>query len=209
MIDPTNFMLFLAASWALIIAPGPDIIYVVTRGVSQGRKAALLSAVGVTLGILVHTLFAALGLSVILRTSALAFLVVKYVGAVYLIYLGVKTLLDKSSLTPIEAQEHLSPRSILWQGMLSNVLNPKVALFFLAFLPQFVNQANGYVPLQMFTLGLIFAFFGVIFLLALAFFAGQVGNWLAGKQKLADTLRWLTGVILIGLGLRLALTQRK
>src|SRR6185503_14579935 len=100
MIDPTNFSLFVAASWALIIAPGPDMLYVITRGMSQGRKAGLLSALGVTLGILVHTVFAAFGLAVLLQTSALAFLAVKYVGAMYLIYLGFKALKDKSNFAP-------------------------------------------------------------------------------------------------------------
>ena len=95
MIDPTNFSLFFVASWALILAPGPDMLYVITRGISQGRKAGLLSAFGVTLGILVHTTFAAFGLAILLQTSALAFLVVKYIGALYLVYLGVKALKDK------------------------------------------------------------------------------------------------------------------
>src|SRR5262245_4459675 len=105
MIDITNFSLFVAASWALIIAPGPDMIYVLTRGIAQGRKAGLLSAVGVTLGILVHTLSAALGLAVLLQTSALVFLTVKYIGALYLIYLGYKTLKHKSSFAPLETQK--------------------------------------------------------------------------------------------------------
>lgn len=209
MFEATNFSLFVAASWALIIAPGPDMIYVITRGVSQGRKAGLLSAMGVTLGILVHTVAAAFGLAVLLHTSALAFLVVKYAGAVYLIYLGFKALKDKSSFTLIEQEKPLAFRSIFWQGVLSNVLNPKVALFFLAFLPQFVDQDNGYVSLQMLGLGLIFALFGVAFLSVLAIFAGGIGNWLTQKANIAGVLRWLTGAILIGLGLRLAFVQRR
>src|SRR5512145_935535 len=105
MIDPSNFPLFVAASWALIIAPGPDMLYVITRGMAQGRKAGLLSALGVTLGILVHTIFAALGLAVLLQTSALAFLMVKYAGALYLVYLGLKTFKDKRSFaSPAQAQ---------------------------------------------------------------------------------------------------------
>ncbi len=209
MFDTVNFSLFVAASWALIIAPGPDMLYVITRGVVQGRRAGLLSALGVTLGILVHTFAAAFGLAVLLHTSAVAFLVVKYIGAVYLVYLGVKALRDKSSFSLVEGQSQMNFRSIFWQGVLSNVLNPKVALFFLAFLPQFVSQQSGYVPLQMLGLGLIFALFGVIFLTGLALFAGSIGSWLARRQNLTGVIRWLTGAILIGLGVRLAFVQRR
>ena len=209
MFDITSFSLFVAASWALIIAPGPDMIYVITRGVSQGRKAGLLSAMGVTLGIFVHTVAAAFGLAVLLRTSALAFLIVKYAGGVYLIYLGLKALKDKSGFALIEQGKPMDLRSIFWQGALSNILNPKVALFFLAFLPQFVNQHNGYVTLQMLGLGLIFALFGVAFLSVLGFFSGGIGGWLVQRASIAGILRWLTGAILIGLGLRLAFVQRR
>lgn len=209
MIDQTTFPLFIAASWALIIAPGPDMLYVITRGISQGRKAGLLSAFGVTLGILVHTTFAAFGLAVLLQTSALAFLVVKYIGALYLIYLGIKALKDKSRFTLLEQQELMDSRAIFWQGMLSNVLNPKVALFFLAFLPQFVNQNSNSVTLQMLTLGIIFALFGVAFLSVVGYFAGGIGSWLSRQPSIADKLRWLTGAIFIGLGLRLAFIERE
>lgn len=209
MFDATSFSLFIAASWALIIAPGPDMIYVITRGISQGRKAGLLSAMGVTLGILVHTIAAAFGLALLLTTSALAFLIVKYAGAVYLIYLGFKALRDNSRFALIEHEEPMAFRSIFWQGTLSNVLNPKVALFFLAFLPQFVNQDNGYVTLQMLGLGLIFALFGVAFLSVLGFFSGGIGSWLARRAGITGILRWLTGAILIGLGLRLVFVRRR
>ncbi len=209
MFDATSFSLFVAASWALIIAPGPDVLYVITRGVSQGRKAGLFSAMGITLGTLVHTLSATFGLAILLHTSALAFLVVKYVGAVYLVYLGLKALKDKSRFTLIEPEKSMDFRSIFWQGVLSNVLNPKVALFFLVFLPQFVNPDSGHITLQMMELGLIFSLFGVMFLSVLAIFAGSIGNWLAQRAGVAGILHWLTGVILIGLGLRLAFVQRK
>ena len=209
MFDIASFSLFVAASWALIIAPGPDMIYVITRGISQGRKAGLLSAMGVTVGILVHTIAAVLGLALLLRTSALAFLLVKYVGAIYLIYLGVKALKDKGSFAVIEQEKPMAFHSIFWQGALSNIFNPKVALFFLAFLPQFVNQNNGYVSLQMLGLGLVFALFGVAYLSVLGFFSGGIGSWLAQRARITGILRWLTGVVLIGLGLRLAFAQRR
>ena len=209
MIDPTNFSLFVATSWALIIVPGPDMLYVITRGMSQGRKAGLLSALGVTLGILVHTVFAAFGLAVLLQTSALAFLAVKYVGALYLIYLGFKALKDKSNFAPPTQPQNVDFHSIFWQGVLSNVLNPKIALFFLAFLPQFVNRDRGHVTLQMFTLGIVFALFGVIFLSVVGYFSAGIGRWLANRAGLASALRWLSGGVFIGLGVRLALVERK
>jgi threonine/homoserine/homoserine lactone efflux protein len=205
----TNFSLFVAACWALIIAPGPDMIYVITRGMAQGRKAGFLSAVGVTLGILVHTVSAALGLAVLLQTSALVFLTVKYVGALYLIYLGYKTLKSKGSFAPLPSEQTMNPKAIFWQGVLSNVFNPKVALFFLAFLPQFVNPNQGYIGLQMLTLGILFALFGVVFLSVLGFFAGGIGGWLSRQPRYTEILRWLTGTIFIGLGLRLALVERR
>lgn len=209
MIDKANFSLFVAASWALIIAPGPDMMYVITRGMSQGRKAGLLSALGVTLGILVHTISAAFGLAVLLQTSAMAFLIVKYMGALYLIYLGLKALKSKSNFTPLKPQQKMDSRSIFWQGVLSNVLNPKVALFFLAFLPQFVNRDQGFVPLQMLVLGILFALFGIIFLSVLGYFSGGVGNWLSSSPRFAAILRWLTGGIFVGLGIRLAFVERR
>ncbi|MBN1219657.1 MAG: LysE family translocator [Anaerolineae bacterium] len=208
MIDTINFPLFFAASWALILAPGPDMIYVITRGISQGRRAGLLSALGVTLGILVHTTFAACGLAILLQMSAIAFMIVKYIGALYLIYLGFKALKNKSKFALLEKQKELDSGAILWQGMLSNVLNPKVALFFLAFLPQFINQNSNLVTLQMLTLGIIFALFGIAFLSVVGFFAGGIGSWFSRRPQFASNIQWLTGVIFIGLGLRLALAKR-
>lgn len=203
--DCTNFLLFFAASWVLIITPGPDIFYVMTQGISHGKKAGVVSAAGVTLGILVHTLFAAFGLAIILRTSAMAFMIVKFAGAGYLIYLGIKSIRDRSQLL-FDAEKPVgASRKIFFQGMLTNVLNPKVALFFLAFLPQFINPAHGNVPFQMACLGSFFAFFGLIFLMVLGYFSGNVGAWISRKEGLAGYIKRVTGAFLIGLGLRLAL----
>lgn len=207
--DWSNLVLFFAASWILIITPGPDMIYVITRGISQGKKAGVISAVGVTLGILVHTVFAAFGLAIILRTSALAFLAVKFAGAVYLIYLGVRAIKNKSHLKFINGKSKAGIRTIFIQGILSNVLNPKIALFFLAFLPQFVNPENGSASMQMALLGLTFALFGIVFLVLLGYFSGRIGSWLSNNQKCTQKIRWFTGSILIALGLRLAFMQRR
>ena len=207
--DWSNFALFLAASWVLIITPGPDMMYVVTRGISQGKTAGMISAVGVTLGILVHTVFAAFGLAVILRTSALAFLAVKFAGAGYLIYLGLKAMKNKSDVTFNKRKSKASVRTIFVQGVLSNVLNPKIALFFLAFLPQFVDPGHGSASAQMVCLGLTFALCGIVFLVLLGYFSGRMGAWFSSKQKFAQKIRWFTGSILIALGLRLAFMERR
>jgi threonine/homoserine/homoserine lactone efflux protein len=209
MFESTQFGLFLLASWALIIAPGPDMLYVITRGIAHGPRAGLLSAAGVVCGILVHTLAAALGLALILQASTIAFLVVKFAGVGYLLYLGIKSLLDKSTFTLQEHTPAISSHKLFWQGVLSNVLNPKIAIFFLAFLPQFVDKNSSNIPLQMVVLGLTFALFGLCFLACVGAFAGAIGAWLTRRPQYTSFLRWLTGGVLIGLGVRLAFTERR
>ncbi len=209
MIESTRFGLFILASWALILAPGPDMLYVITRGIAHGPRAGILSATGVVCGILVHTTTAALGLALLLQASAAAFLIVKLAGACYLVYLGIKSLRDKSAFDLRSHTSAVSSQKLFWQGVLSNVLNPKVAIFFLAFLPQFVDKTNSHIALQMVTLGLTFAFFGLCFLLLVGYFAGAIGAWLTHQPQYTNILRWLTGGVLIGLGVCLALTERK
>ena len=208
MIEPAKFALFVGVSWALIVAPGPDMFYVITRGIAHGRKAGIVSAVGIICGILVHTMAAALGITLILQTSAFAFLIVKYLGAIYLIYLGIKTWQDKSTFSLRAPIVSASSRTLFWQGMLSNVLNPKIAVFFMAFLPQFVDQGSGQAPLQMMILGLTFACFGLCFLAVVGYSAGAIGGWLTRRPYFANFLQRLAGGILIGLGIRLAFTKQ-
>lgn len=204
----TEFTVFSVACWALILSPGPDMIYVITRGVSQGRAAGLLSAGGVIGGTLVHTLFAAFGLSIVLHTSALAFMVVKFAGAAYLIYLGIQALRSKDLFRLNGAKPKESARKVFMQGVMSNVLNPKIAVFFLAFLPQFVDPSQPDATARMAALGLIFALFGLIFLIPLGWFAGQAGGWLCRRPTLAGRVKYFTGSVLIALGLRLAVSER-
>ncbi len=200
-----NLILFLTASLALIVAPDPDNILVLTRGVAQGRGAALVSSAGASLGCVVHSAFAAAGLSALLAQSAVAFSVVKYVGAAYLVYLGVRTLLSREGFR-IEKDKAPTPKlgRIFFQALATNVLNPKVALFFLAFLPQFVGSGTGGVGPQLLLMGLTFAVLGLVFLCVLAFFSGTLGDRISRNPAYASALRWLTGGVLIGLGLRLA-----
>ncbi|MBI3152491.1 MAG: LysE family translocator [Chloroflexi bacterium] len=208
MLEPAKFGLFAAISWALILAPGPDMLYVITRGMAHGRRAGIVSAVGVICGILVHTTAAALGITLIFQTSAFAFLVVKYLGAIYLIYLGFKAWRDKITFSLQTSTSGVSSRILFWQGLLSNVLNPKIAIFFLAFLPQFVDQGNNQVPLQMAILGLTFACFGLCFLAVVGYSAGAIGGWLMRRPYYTQFLQRLAGGILIGLGVQLAFTER-
>ena len=208
MIDPTKFVLFIGVSWALIIAPGPDMIYVISRGMAHGRRAGMLSAIGVVCGILVHTTAAAFGLTLILQTSAFAFLLVKFVGAAYLLYLGIQAWRDKSTFRLQTSGSIARSSALFWQGVLSNVLNPKIAIFFLAFLPQFVDKGSSHVTLQMVTLGITFACFGLCFLLIVGYSSGAIGRWLLNRPHYAEIFQRLAGGILISLGVRLALTEK-
>ena len=208
MIEPAKFALFIAVSWVLILSPGPDMIYVITRGMAHGRRAGVLSAVGVVCGILVHTTAAALGLTLILQTSAFAFLFVKFVGAAYLLYLGIKSWRDKGTFHLQTTASMAKSSTLFWQGVLSNVLNPKIAIFFLAFLPQFVDQGSAQITLQMVVLGLTFAGFGLCFLLVVGYSSGTIGRWLTYRPQYAQFFQRLAGGILIALGIRLALTEK-
>ncbi len=208
MIDLGNLFLFLAASWLLILTPGPDMLYVLARGVGQGRAAGVVSALGVATGILAHTLFAALGLSMVLRTSALAFTLVKFVGAGYLVFLGLKALMGKNSLQPGARPARRSLRAYFLQGLATDVLNPKMALFFLAFLPQFVSAGQHDAGLQMLLLGAIYALCSTIFLVLVSLGSGFLGAWLGKRKRTADALGRLTGCVFIGLGLKLALGEQ-
>ena len=205
----TNLLLFVTASMALIVVPGPDMVYVITRGVSQGRPAALVSAAGVCSGTLVHTVFAAVGLSAILAQSALAFSVVKYLGAAYLVYLGVRAVLDRDGFPAPERAERANLSVVFRHGVVSNLLNPKVALFFLAFLPQFVDPAAGATGLQMLGFGISFTIMGLLVLCAVALFSGTLGEWLRSRPSFTSALSWLTGGVLVALGLKLAIPEQR
>ena len=208
MLDSINFLQFVLASWALIITPGPDILFVLSQGLSSGRKNAVLSAIGVTSGILIHTSFAALGLSIILKTSAFAFNIVKIVGSAYLIFLGMKAILSKKNSDIISYNQDKNYKSVFIKGLLSNVLNPKVALFFLAFLPQFISNKSENFGFQIIILGILFAFFALFFLLLIGYSAQKIGSLLLEKKYIGNKLRWVSGSILILIGLQLAFVKQ-
>lgn len=199
--------LFLCASVALTIAPGPDNLFVLTQGIARGRKSAIVTALGMCSGVSVHTAMAALGISAIFNTSLIAFSIVKYAGAAYLIYLAYMTLKNNSSVRLAESVD-MPAFSLYKRGFIMNVLNPKVAMFFLAFLPQFVAPGSEYVSLQMLLLGLIFMLQAVVIFCLIGYFAGSVGQFLLSRPKLAKYLDWLTAGVFVSLGLRLALAER-
>ena len=205
--DKAAFLTFLVAAFMLNVAPGPDMLYVIGRSVGQGRKAGIISSLGVFVGCWVHILAAAFGIAALLRSSPVAFNVVRYAGAGYLLYLGARMIAQKTDL----ARPELEPEnlmSIFRQGVITNVLNPKVAMFFLAFLPQFVDARRGNVAWQIVLLGLIFNVGGTLVNLAVACAGGTLGELLRRNQRIARMQRWFTGLIFIGLGLRLAWQRR-
>jgi len=208
-LSETGLILFLTASLVVIVAPGPDNILVLTRGVTLGRKAALVSAAGASVGLVTHSLFAAAGLSALLAQSAAAFSVVKYAGAAYLIFLGVRALLDRNSFVLAQGTPPVGLRSVFAQAVASNVLNPKIAVFFLAYLPQFADPSAGGMAPQLLALGLTFALLTWAIFSIIALFSGALGGWMRSRPRFASGLGWLTGGVLIGLGLRLAFSERR
>jgi threonine/homoserine/homoserine lactone efflux protein len=205
-----NFLLFAFASLVLNITPGADMLYVATRSTSQGTKAGIVSALGISAGCIVHLLAAVVGLSAIIASSAIAFSVIKYAGAAYLLYLGYKSFSSKENVfEPDRNIEKKSLAAIFWQGVMTNVLNPKVALFFLAFLPQFINPAKGNTQGQILLLGAWFNISGTTVNILVAVLFGRMGNWLARRQWFIKWQHKITGMLLIGLGIKVALSSRK
>ncbi|NOK05422.1 MULTISPECIES: LysE family translocator [Myxococcus] len=207
--DPTRLTAYFLAVLALILTPGPDTMFVLARSMGQGRKAGIVSALGIFVGCLFHIAAAAFGLSTLLATSALAFSVVKWGGAAYLVWMGVQMLRSKD--TAAEAVQALPPAG-LWRifrdGVVTNVLNPKVAVFFLAFLPQFVDASAGSTGLQFLGLGLMFSVTGTSWLVLLAAFAGAFGGWMRRNPRVAAWQKRVTGGVFVALGARLALQRQ-
>ena len=194
--------LFVVAALVLLLTPGPAVLYIVTRSVDQGRRAGLVSVLGVHAGTLVHVAAAAAGLSAVLAASATAFSAVKYLGAAYLVSLGIRQLLARLP-EPIDGERPAAPplRRAFVDGFVVNVLNPKTALFFLAFLPQFVTISRGAVPAQILGLGLVFCLLGLVTDGLYALTAGSAAQWLRARRGVSLTRRWIPGTMYIGLGL--------
>lgn len=205
--DTSQLAYFLGASILLTIAPGPDNVFVVTQGITRGRKAAVLTAIGMCSGISVHTTAAALGISAVFYSSAVAFSMVKFAGAAYLLFLAWKTVRERRDIELRGNDRQLSGFALFKRGFIMNVLNPKVALFFVAFLPQFVSPGSGNVALEMAMLGLVFMVQGMIIFTAIGLLSGAIGSYLLRKPQVSRIFSWLTAGIFATLGIRLALAR--
>jgi threonine/homoserine/homoserine lactone efflux protein len=204
--DLSSLALFAGAALALLLVPGPAVLYIVARSIEQGRVAGLVSMLGIELGGLVHVAAAALGLSALLVQSAVAFSVVKYAGAAYLVYLGLRKLLARERPEAGEARRTKKLGKLFRQGIVVNVLNPKTALFFFAFLPQFVDPDAGTVGLQIGLLGLLFIALAVVSDGSYALAAGTAAQWIRGNPRFLQVKRWVSGSVFVGLGLTAAFT---
>ncbi len=204
-----SLVLFVVAGLLLNITPGPDVLYIVARAVSQGRTAGFVSALGIGAGGLVHISAAVAGVSTLMMRLPAAYEGVRWLGAAYLVYLGARALFQKKApAAELKTFDRQDLRRVFWQGFLTNALNPKVALFFVAFLPQFVDPARGSAPLQFLLLGLIFNVNGTIVNLAYAALASSAGGWLRRHLGSRGVLDRLAGAVFIALGIRLALARR-
>jgi len=204
----SSFLVFVAAATALIVVPGPAVLYIVGQSIDGGRLAGFVSALGVAVGGLVHVTFAAVGLSALLLSSATAFTTVKLVGAAYLVGLGLHTLLvRREPLDPVVPRERRL-RRMFAQGVVVNVLNPKTALFFVAFLPQFVDPEAGSAALQLVSLGLMFVTIAVVSDSLWAVAAGSAATWLRGNRGFLAVRRYVSGTIFVALGAVTALSKR-
>jgi len=203
-----NFYLFLTVSLLINLSPGPDMIYTAARSLSQGIKAGTFSALGIFVGCLFHTTAAIFGLSTIIEESVLLFSIIKYAGAAYLIYLGIRSLLKTKRRKDIDTLPTLTNRKIFFQGMVTNILNPKVAIFFLSFLPQFINPQSNYVKEQIAFLGLWFDVQGVAILILVACGVGAFKNILQKNKAFWNWQEKITGLILIGLGVKMFFTKK-
>ncbi|MEM7734387.1 MAG: LysE family translocator [Deinococcota bacterium] len=206
MIDTTSLLVFIAAALALLVAPGPAVLYIVARSLEQGRLAGFVSVLGIASASLIHTLFAALGISALLMQSALAFSAVKYLGAAYLIYLGVRRLLQPVKVSSVQTVTTMKLPKIFMQGLVVNLFNPETALFFLAFLPQFASPERGAVGLQIVMLGFIFISLAVMSDGLYALVAGTARQLLAGNVLAAKVQKYVAGTTYIALGVTAAFT---
>ena len=210
MFTPQNLYLFFIASLLLNLTPGNDMLYVASRSISQGVKGGMISALGVFAGCFVHISAAVLGLSIIISKSAYLFEVIKFAGAGYLIYLGVRAIISKPTANKID--EHLAKTNywkLFKQGAITNALNPKVAVFFLSFLPQFIDAGSPYFKLQLFTLGVWFAVQGTTVLMVVAVIFGKTKDFFKRNPKVWRIQEKITGLVLVGLGIKIALTTKK
>ena len=204
--DLSTITIFLGASLVLLLTPGPAVLFVVTRAVDQGRLAGVVSSMGLAVGTLVHVAGVVLGLSVLLVSSANAYAILKYLGAAYLVYLGARKLVGRDEPQKLGGAERNGLSKLFYQGIVVNVLNPKLALFFLAFLPQFADASRGGLTTQLGVLGLSFVALGIVTDIFYALLAGTARTWLVRSKVFLHSQRYVAGIIYIGLGVATAVT---
>lgn len=203
----SNLLVFIGASAALAIAPGPDNIFVLTQSAIKGKVAGLVVTLGLCTGLLVHTTLVAFGVAAVFAASALAFRLLKFAGAAYLLYLAWGAFRAGSSAIKGE-DVSLSLRRYYLRGIVMNVTNPKVSIFFLAFLPQFARPEAGNLPLQLVTLGLVFILVAFVVFGLISLLAGQIGGWFRRSKRAQQGLNWLAGCVFVGLALKLVSAER-
>jgi threonine/homoserine/homoserine lactone efflux protein len=208
-VDSHGLALYVVASLALIITPGQDMIYVITRSLAQGRAAGVYSAIGVCLGILVHTALAALGVGAILQASETLFVALKLLGAAYLVYLGIRMIFSRAVQEEMRGGgARLSPLALVWQGILSNVTNPKIVLFFFAFLPQFVDRASLHPTRDLVLLGVLYAVLALPVKVGVGLAAGGLSERILRSESALKWIQRASAAVLIGLGVRLVVGER-
>lgn len=208
---PTLTTLFLLVTITVLvcIVPGPDMLYIISRSTGQGRSTGVVSCLGIATGGLLQTTAVALGISSFFLIVPIAYDIIKYVGAAYLVYLGIRFILSREEMLTSSRDEKADFRKAFLQGSLTTLLNPKVALFYVAFLPQFVDPTRGHVPLQLLILGLLFNITSLAVDTSVALLASLLGTWLKRRSGAAKLIHWLTGSVLVGLGVRLAFSGRQ
>jgi threonine/homoserine/homoserine lactone efflux protein len=204
-----NWLLFLLASTAVIATPGQDMILVMSKSLSHGTRAGVITAAGVSIGLVGHTVLAGLGLGAVLRASDWLFDALKYAGAAYLVYIGVQLLMTRQQQLESLASLPQSATRLFMTGALSNISNPKIAVFFFAFLPQFVTPGAQHPTLTILTLGLVFAALTFLIKGPVAVFAGRLSSWFQRRPRALQNLYRISGLVMLGLAVRLALSRRE
>ncbi|MED4080174.1 LysE family translocator [Halalkalibacterium halodurans] len=207
MFEASTFLLFMGSAIMLIIIPGPDLVFTITQGMTNGRKAGVITAMGLSLGNIVHTLAAVLGLSLIIQTSVVVFTIFKLAGAMYLFYLVYKALKHRKEEIRVNSEKTNDLKGLFLRGLIMNVLNPKVAIFYLTFLPQFVNYQSANISLQLCILGLIFIIMTAIIFSIFGYFSGTFRDRLLKNSRFNEYMNIAATIIFIGLGLKLMTTQ--
>ncbi|WP_431803481.1 LysE family translocator [Halobacillus andaensis] len=206
MFDLSTLLLFMGTAIILVVIPGPDLVFTVTQGMANGKRAGVITAMGLSTGIIVHTLAAALGLSLIIKTSVVVFTIFKIGGALYLFYLAFKSFKRRKVIFRLDNEGNNGSNGLFLKGVLMNILNPKVAIFFLTFLPQFVDYKTLNVPLQMVFLGFIFIILTAIIFSLFGYFSGTFREQFLKKPRFNEYMNVTATIIFVGLGLKLLTT---